>query len=208
MARVEGPLFSLDASGTIGDAVTYSKWKGIPYARKRVIPANPRSAAQTGIRAMFGFVAAFWDQLTSQSKATWDALATSLNVTPINAYVRENMRRWIEGNTPTQDLPAAEASTGLTVTTQTLTGGAGHVSIEITPSGTTDIWGLAIYRDTAAITAPSRANLIKILPADGANAVTYIDSRLDPGTYHYRTQVINVDGKAGTVHADDDADAT
>jgi hypothetical protein len=208
MARVEGPLFSLEASGTIGDAVTYSRWKGIPYARKRVIPANPKSAKQTGIRAMFAFIAAFWDSIATLDQATWDTLAASLNISPFNAYVRENQKRWIDGNTPTQAYPAAEASTALTVTTQTLTGGTGAATIEITPSGSTDIWGIAIYRETAAITAPSRNNLIKVLPADGANPVTYVDSGLAPGTYHYRAGVINTDGKAGTIHADGSAVVT
>jgi hypothetical protein len=208
MAKVEGPLFSLEASGTIGDAITYSRWKGIPYARKRVIPANPKSAAQTGIRAMFAFVAAFWDQVAALDQATWNTLAAALNITPFNAYVRENQKRWVDGAFPTQAYPAAEASTGLTVTTQTLTGGAGFATIEITPSGSTDIWGLAIFRGTSALTAGDRSNLVKVLPADGANKVTYIDSNLPAGTYHYRTQVINVDGKIGTLHADDTADVT
>jgi len=41
MAKATGPLFSLEASGTIGKTVTYSRWKGRPYVRARVIPLNP-----------------------------------------------------------------------------------------------------------------------------------------------------------------------
>jgi hypothetical protein len=40
MAKATGPLFSLEASGTVGKTVTYSHWKGRPYVRRRVIPIN------------------------------------------------------------------------------------------------------------------------------------------------------------------------
>ncbi|MDZ7721677.1 MAG: hypothetical protein U5R06_02325 [candidate division KSB1 bacterium] len=41
MAKVTAPLFSLDASGTIGKAFTFSKWKG-----RKQLRANPRFAVQ------------------------------------------------------------------------------------------------------------------------------------------------------------------
>jgi len=50
MAKATGPLFSLEASGTIGKTVTYSRWKGRPYVRVRVIPLNPYIAAQVRAR--------------------------------------------------------------------------------------------------------------------------------------------------------------
>lgn len=46
MAKTTGPLFSLEASGTVGHTVTYSTWKGRPYVRRRVIPLNPYEAVQ------------------------------------------------------------------------------------------------------------------------------------------------------------------
>lgn len=50
MAKVQGPLFSMEASGTYGGAVTFGKWKGRPYARIRVDPANPNAAGQETAR--------------------------------------------------------------------------------------------------------------------------------------------------------------
>ncbi len=50
MAKVSGPLFSMEASGTYGGAVTFGKWKGRQYARQTVIPANPNSADQETVR--------------------------------------------------------------------------------------------------------------------------------------------------------------
>jgi hypothetical protein len=208
MARVTGPLMSIDASGTLADTLTFAKWKGRNYVRERVIPENPKSAEQTGCRMMMSFLAQIWYGLTAPNKATWDDMAETKQISAFNAFVGENLSRWQNVSSPTKQFPAAEASTPLTVTTQTLTGGIGHATIEITPSGATAIWGLLIFRDTAEITVPSWANCIAVLEADGANKVTHVDSPLEAGTYHYRTAVFNTDGILGTVKADGTAVVT
>src|ERR1044072_4429940 len=43
MPNVKGPLFSMEASGTLGGTITFDK-RG--FVRQRVIPANPKTAAQ------------------------------------------------------------------------------------------------------------------------------------------------------------------
>jgi len=50
MAKTTGPLFSLEASGTIAKTITYSRWKGRPYSRVRVVPLNPYAADQVAAR--------------------------------------------------------------------------------------------------------------------------------------------------------------
>lgn len=54
MAKVTSPLMSLDASGSIAGALTFSKWKGRNYARQLVIPANPQTTGQQVNRARLG----------------------------------------------------------------------------------------------------------------------------------------------------------
>lgn len=206
MAGVTGPLMSMDASGTIGKTITFAKWKGRHYVRGRVIPNNPKSAGQLGVRSMFRFLATQWASLSAPAKASYDAAAEAKAISPFNQYVSENSIRWQAFNAPTQNTPAAEASTPLTVTTMTLTGGVGSISVELTPSGGTSIWGFMIFRDTAEITTPSPANCVAVIEADGANAVLYLDSPLEAGTYHYRAAAFNVDGVKGTVK-DDDSEA-
>jgi hypothetical protein len=208
MAKLTGPLLSLDASGTVAGTLTFAKWKGRNYARQRVIPANPKSASQLGVRSMMSFLAKQWTNLTSGEKASYATAAAAKAISPFNQFVSENLLRWQTFNTPSKESPAAEASTPLTVTTQTLTGGVGQITLALTPSGATDIWGFLIFRDTAEITTPSWANVVAVIEADGANAVTHVDSPLEAGTYHYRTAVFNEDGIKGTVHADDSEAAT
>lgn len=208
MARVTGPLHSDDASGTYAGTLTFSKWKGRGYVRQCVTPSNPKSAKQQGVRSMLKFLAQAWAALGASPKASWVADAAAKSISAFNEYCSANLGRWQGVDGPTQTNPAAEASTPLTVTTQTLTGGLGQVTVEVTPSGATDAWAIAIFRSTAEITVPNWTNCVAVVLADGANKVTYVDTPLVAGTYHYRTAVMNNDGVIGTVKADATAAAT
>jgi hypothetical protein len=54
MAKVNGPLMSMSASGKIGDAIVFAAWKGVAYVRQFVIPSNPQSAGQGDTRIIMG----------------------------------------------------------------------------------------------------------------------------------------------------------
>ena len=54
MAKVTGPLFSVAASGKLGDALVYFPWKGRHVVREWLKPANPQSADQGDIRLILG----------------------------------------------------------------------------------------------------------------------------------------------------------
>jgi len=208
MVKLNGPMFSLEASGSVGGTLTYASWKGRAYARQLVQPTNPRSAGQTGMRSMFAFLSKQWTNISSGDQATFDADAEAKSISPFNSYMALNMGRHKNYLPPSQTFTPAAASTPLTVTTMTLSGGEAYVNIELTPSGATDIWGFEIYRDTAEITTPNNGNIIAVIEADGTNAVSYNDTGLAAGTYHYRAAVINDDGIRGTVKADDTEAAT
>ena len=98
MTRLTGPMFSLTASGTIGDVITYSNWKGLAYARARVIPANPQTASQvsqrntlTGGVSMYRTVAC----VPATSKSSWDFYAYGTGMSGFNRYIK----LFIETNT-------------------------------------------------------------------------------------------------------------
>lgn len=54
MAKVNGPLYSMSASGKIADAMVFFGWKGLGVVRKWLKPANPQSEAQGDQRIMMG----------------------------------------------------------------------------------------------------------------------------------------------------------
>jgi|WetSurMetagenome_2_1015567.scaffolds.fasta_scaffold18656_7 hypothetical protein len=202
MAIVYGPLHSDAASGQFADALVFGKWKGRAVVRRKVSPTNPKSAKQTGVRSMMGFLAAMWKAKTDPKWTGWTSAAEAGQISTFNAFIAENLRRWQLFKGPTQVYPAAEASSVLTITTMTCTGNVGYATVAITPSGGTALWGFLVFRDTAEITTPSWANCVGVIEANGTNAVTFTDSPLDAETYHYRVAAINTDGVIGTVKAD------
>ena len=54
MAKVSGPLFSLDARGKLGKSLVFIGWKGIKTVRQWLKPANPQSADQGDVRIVLG----------------------------------------------------------------------------------------------------------------------------------------------------------
>ncbi len=50
MAKVEGPLFSLEARGKVGNVMVHFPWKGRNVVRKWLKPTNPRDINQKLIR--------------------------------------------------------------------------------------------------------------------------------------------------------------
>lgn len=91
MAKLTAPLFSLDASGTIAKAITFSRWKGIKYARTRVIPANPQSIAQTEVRAIFTMLSEMWKRLPYGCRTPWMHAVRGLPLTDRNKHVQLNV---------------------------------------------------------------------------------------------------------------------
>lgn len=57
MAKVTGPLMSMEASGTFGDTLTFRKRKGVNVVGVRSNPSNPQTTDQMHARAIFASVA-------------------------------------------------------------------------------------------------------------------------------------------------------
>jgi hypothetical protein len=54
MAKVNGPLYSMGASGKLGDAMVFFGWKGVNVVRNYVIPTNKKSDSQGNNRTILG----------------------------------------------------------------------------------------------------------------------------------------------------------
>lgn len=164
MVRVNGPMFSLGASGTLANTVVFSIWKGRPYVRERVVPSNPKSGAQTGRRGMFTFLTQAWAALTTAEKATWEVLADSLVISPFNAYVKFNMDRWHNYGSPTQETPPTETGAGSDNVITAAVWEENRIKITLAGSTLQDTWGIVIYADTSAAIDESVGNAILVLP--------------------------------------------
>ncbi len=201
MVKVAGPCLSLDASGQLGGAMVFSKWKGRNYVRTLVKPANPRSGGQVGIRAMFKFLAQIWDGLSDANKATWEARADQLVASPFNGFMSYNQKRWRDFDTPSKEDPADETGTLPTGPTGVATPDVRSMTIVLTDGANAPDWGYAIFRSPTAIFNLAFSNCIAVVPWSGAATTEYVDSPLDPGTYYYNAvgfMATGLEGADGT----------
>jgi len=211
MARLTGPLMSLDASGSVAGSLTFAKWKGRNYVRQLVTPANPKSAAQVAFRAMFGFLSRAWadvDSLSAGAQASWDALAESGNFSAFNAYMKQNQDRWGRALSPEADSAGgASAATGDTLTAATA--GVKSIQLAITCDANSDNWGNIIYRKVGSQPTGLQTEVIAVIPRVNDDDITYDDLRLTTGLeYYYRIQTFDLYGFKATIGTEQHATPT
>lgn len=110
MATVTSPLMSMDASGQIGHAVVYSKWKGRNYVRRYAKPSNPNTPAQSGVRKLFAYLVSRFLGLSDTAQADWKAAGQAMAMTGTNFYIQQNSRRFNNGAAPVNSTAAINAA--------------------------------------------------------------------------------------------------
>lgn len=96
MAKVKGPLFSLEASGSVAKTVVYSKWKGRQYVRQHTIPLNPQSEKQVNVRTAMTLLVAYWQTLADPVKALYIAEGKQFNYSGFNYFTKKGMLEYVE----------------------------------------------------------------------------------------------------------------
>lgn len=92
MATITGPLISLGARGTLAKTATFSSWRGRPYVRQRVIPANPRTTGQVEQRTLFAYLQALWKVSPALIQEVWTLAAKGLPITDRNSFSQKNLK--------------------------------------------------------------------------------------------------------------------
>lgn len=204
MARVTGPLMSFDASGTIAGSIVFAKWRGRNYVRRHAVPANPRSQAQLCARAIMGFLANDWKNLTDEIKATWAAGADALKISPFNYFAKINARNWRDMMAPSQSYPGARIQTPVGNDGLTALVSGRQVTLTCELTATTDAWGIAITRSLVTEENDTIASTIGIVKVT-AGTLYFTDGPLSPDTYYYNFIPFTEDGKLGVAGVEDDA---
>ncbi len=208
MVKVNGPFMSLDASGTLADTLTASKWKGRNYIRQRIVPSNPRSVMQVAIRAMFKFLSQAWAGIGTTPQGSWADRAGLTNISPFNAYMSRNQALWREFSPPSQTDPNPGTGTPPVLTLDSAVGGAAHIDLTFTLTTANGIWGVMIFRSPTGSFTTSLANCIAIIPMSTPGAHVYTDSDLAAGTYYYDARAFTTEGVLGAEEGEQSGTAT
>ena len=201
MATTKAPLFGLDASGSLGGSIVFSRWRGRTYVRRLVTPKNPRSGLQIGMRSVLKFISQAFSSLSQPQKDAWDTLADVDNITQLNAQVRDASKRarinegWRRGPEETPGT-TPDAPTSLVVT-------ALPKALQIAwtrPVGNQGDYTVAVYLSTTTAFTASVATLQTI---KGVATVVVTIDKLTAGTEMFvLVRETNVDGELGTVSAE------
>lgn len=123
MAKTTAPLLSFGASGSLAKTAVYGKWRGIPYVRRHVVPANPNTLAQQTTRNTFATLREMFKVMPAEGRLPWDAFASGRPFTGMNSFVGENMRV-LRGDLNMSDLIGSPgAGGGLSILGVTLAAG-------------------------------------------------------------------------------------
>lgn len=89
MAKIEGPLFSIGATGSIGDNLSIRSKDKLHVVQKYNKPGDKTpfesSPKQKDQRGIIGLITIYWECMTPAVKETWNKLAKSLKQ-PITGY--------------------------------------------------------------------------------------------------------------------------
>lgn len=195
MAGVKGPLFSLDASGSIGDAIVFAKWKGRNYVRRHAIPSNPKSVGQVSVRAMIKFLTQYWASLSGAEQTDWETRAAATDISPFNAFVGYNMERWGRYAFPSKLDPATSGGTPGTILAPSATAGSRSILLDVPISVVADNWGVIIHSDLSTGFTPSRNTARQVIEAESVATFSWLDFPLTVGVaVYYRFESISDEG--------------
>lgn len=150
MAKTVAPLLSFDAGGQIAKTQVYSRWKGRPYVRRYVVPANPNTAAQQETRSTFAWLQNVWKFFPAGATGAWELYANGFRITGRNAFAKVNLPP-LRGKTDLSDFVfSPSASAGIVATGVTVTPGTESLQVTVgapvLPTGwtITSAWAAAI----------------------------------------------------------------
>lgn len=134
MAKTIAPLLSFGADGQVAKTAVYSKWKGIPYVRRYVIPANPRTTRQQVTRLLFRKLQQMWLLYPGDAKLPFIANAQGRPYTATNKFTSLNVKG-VDTETPPTDMDFFQSSPGakggLPPASITPTPGVGTISLAV-----------------------------------------------------------------------------
>jgi hypothetical protein len=201
MALTKAPLFGLDAGGTLGGAIVFSKWKGRTYVRRHAIPHNPRSGLQVGMRAGFKFVTQAYVSLSGTIIDHWKLIADKTAITPLNAQVKasqQNIRLGLgcikDPNATPGTTPTIVAGTSATAAPKTLVLAWAH------PVTTPGDYSTMIWMSPTGTFTRSTATLIAIVPQ--ASLTYTVRGLLTGQQYFFEVAETNGNGVVGVSSAE------
>ena len=188
-------IIDVPQSGKLGTFISFRNRFG-QFRRKYVVPKDPHSPAQMGVRSRFGRVSARWRVLTDEQRAAWNAasgqvssrshLGKSGRLTGCQLFVKINSNLAFIGQAQVDappDYPRFGANpVGNLIVTNARGAVAFKLSVPSVPSGNVLVWGTT--PGSAGASVPGRFTFLGMLPnpVAGVSDITklYVDRYGEP----------------------------
>ena len=198
MVKVTAPMMSLAASGTLAKAITFSTWKGRPYVRTRVIPSNPQTGLQVGMRAGISGAPALWILMGSGARALWNAAVGTEGISGFNLFCRvgqKNLRNDYSYNLDSADMTLTDAPAAPGDAAGVQDGTDVHITWSLVAAAST----LLIFHSTATPITAGISNLLAVVRNDSE---TYTHRNPGVGTHYYDVRSGGLDGGVGALEGE------
>ena len=95
MPRVKGPLFSMEASGSLKKTIIYSHLRHRPYVKSHTVPNNPKTVKQVNMRKALALVIEEWQSETDPYQDDFVQFGKQFNLTGTNIYMQRALDQYI-----------------------------------------------------------------------------------------------------------------
>jgi hypothetical protein len=147
MSKITAPLLSFEAAGQIAKTQVYSRWRGISYVRRYVIPANPDTAEQQKTRSAFAWLQNVWRYAPAVFQEAWTTYSQGQPLTNRNAFGKFNISPLRDAADLSAFVMSPGAKSGPPAASIGLTPGSGSLTVAIgapsLPSGWTIVEAIA-----------------------------------------------------------------
>jgi hypothetical protein len=153
------------------------------------------------------FISQAWAVWGPTGQSDWTDLADATKISWFNAYVQHNLARFRNAMGPVQSPLEMEPTTAPSIATISVVGGVRSASVGINPATGTNLAGYIIYRGAGA-PAGTWSEIVGVIAANGAADVTFVDSPMDAGTYHYKVKPFHIEGVFDAISLDEEVAVT
>jgi hypothetical protein len=190
---------SMSASGSVGGVLTFGTNKGRNFVRRLVIPANPNTPSQQGVRSAMKWIGAEWAQLSAGNQATWETRGAQTNISPFAAFSGKALDNWSNGAAPQREDPAEVVTAPGAPTSPADSVTERRATFTWVESVSGVIFGTVIHISPTTGFTAGRDNAIIVVDQGELTAIT---KNLEPGTYFYRLRHFSPQGMFGAAAAE------
>jgi hypothetical protein len=93
MVKTTGPMFSVEASGSLGKAITFQKVGRVKTAKQYKVPIDRKTTAQITVRQWVTRTVQRWHDLIDSQQSLWDQYTNPTGNIGYYAFIEQYLKR-------------------------------------------------------------------------------------------------------------------